>query len=162
MYVNEMSNIATKMSAAAPRCRRKVGRGRAEVRLFSITMWPIVANQVIPNAPFCKPSAHQKLVIFTENRYTLNFLEQRVTTQLGRKEAVAIVYGGIGREERPKIQEYFRHDSEVQVPLATDAADLESGTEVPKALFDGAADNLLQNAIAKRAADSTMQIRVTW
>ncbi|MFW5398068.1 MAG: uncharacterized protein DUF3883, partial [Candidatus Accumulibacter regalis] len=68
------------------------------------------------------PSAHQKLVIFTEHRDTLNYLEQRTTTLLGRKDAVVIIHGGIGREERLKVQESFKHDPEVQVLLATDAA----------------------------------------
>ena len=82
-----------------------------------------------PDAPYGagkipppQPSPHQKLVIFTEHRDTLNYLEQRVTTLLGRKEAVVIIHGGIGREERLKVQESFRHDPEVQVLLATDAA----------------------------------------
>lgn len=69
-----------------------------------------------------KPSPHQKLVIFTEHRDTLNYLEQRITTLLGRKDAVVIIHGGIGREERLKVQESFKHDPQVQVLLATDAA----------------------------------------
>lgn len=69
-----------------------------------------------------KPSPHQKLVIFTEHRDTLNYLEQRITTLLGRTSAVVIIHGGIGREERLKVQESFKHDPEVQVLLATDAA----------------------------------------
>ncbi len=68
------------------------------------------------------PSPNQKLVVFTEHRDTLNYLEQRITTLLGRKQAVVIIHGGIGREERLKVQESFRHDPEVQVLLATDAA----------------------------------------
>jgi SNF2 family DNA or RNA helicase len=68
------------------------------------------------------PSAHQKLVIFTEHRDTLNYLANRITTLLGRKDAVVIIHGGIGREERLKVQESFKHDPEVQVLLATDAA----------------------------------------
>jgi SNF2 family DNA or RNA helicase len=68
------------------------------------------------------PSPHQKLVIFTEHRDTLNYLEQRITTLLGRREAVVIIHGGIGREERLKVQESFKHDPAVQVLLATDAA----------------------------------------
>ena len=68
------------------------------------------------------PSPRQKLVVFTEHRDTLNYLEQRITTLLGRKEAVVIIHGGIGREERLTVQESFRHDPEVQVLLATDAA----------------------------------------
>jgi SNF2 family DNA or RNA helicase len=67
-------------------------------------------------------SPRQKLVVFTEHRDTLNYLEWRVTTLLGRREAVVIIHGGLGREERMKAQEAFRHDPEVQVLLATDAA----------------------------------------
>lgn len=69
-----------------------------------------------------KPSPHQKIVIFTEHRDTLNYLEDRITKFLGRKEAVVIIHGGIGREERLKVQESFKHDPQVQVLLATDAA----------------------------------------
>jgi SNF2 family DNA or RNA helicase len=67
-------------------------------------------------------SPHQKLVIFTEHRDTLNYLEQRITTLLGRRDSVVIIHGGIGREERLKVQESFKHDPQVQVLLATDAA----------------------------------------
>jgi SNF2 family DNA or RNA helicase len=79
---------------------------------------PYGAGEIPPPTP----SPHQKLVIFTEHRDTLNYLEQRITTLLGRKEAVVIIHGGIGREERLKVQESFKHDPEVQVLLATDAA----------------------------------------
>jgi len=72
--------------------------------------------------PRPKPSPRQKLVIFTEHRDTLSYLESRITTLLGRSEAVVVIHGGKGREERLKIQESFRHDPEVQVLLATDAA----------------------------------------
>ena len=41
------------------------------------------------------------------------------------------------------------------------AAGLESDMRVPKALFDSVADNLLQNAIAKRAAGSVVRIRAS-
>lgn len=85
-----------------------------------------VAEQSVPYGagaiPPPKASPSQKLVIFTEHRDTLNYLEQRITTLLGRKDAVVIIHGGIGREERLKVQEAFRHDPEVQVLLATDAA----------------------------------------
>ena len=68
------------------------------------------------------PSPRQKLVIFTEHRDTLNYLQNRIATLLGRHEAIVIIHGGIGREDRMKAQEAFRHDPEVQVLLATDAA----------------------------------------
>lgn len=69
-----------------------------------------------------KPSLHQKLVIFTEHRDTLNYLEKRITGFLGRKEAVVIIHGGTSRENRLAVQEAFKHDPTVQVLLATDAA----------------------------------------
>ncbi len=68
------------------------------------------------------PSPHQKLVIFTEHRDTLGYLQDRVATLLGRPQAVVVIHGGIGREDRMKLQESFRHDPEVRVLLATDAA----------------------------------------
>jgi len=69
-----------------------------------------------------EPSPHQKLVLFTEHRDTLNYLQARITTLLGRRDAVVVIHGGMGREERMKAQELFRHDPKVQVLLATDAA----------------------------------------
>jgi superfamily II DNA or RNA helicase len=68
------------------------------------------------------PSASQKLVIFTEHRDTLNYLHSRITTLLGRTEAVVTIHGGMGREERKKAEEAFKHDPTVQVLVATDAA----------------------------------------
>ncbi len=72
--------------------------------------------------PTFTSSTHQKLVLFTEHRDTLNYLEQRISTLLGRKEAVVCIHGGMGREERMKTQESFKHDPEVKILLATDAA----------------------------------------
>jgi SNF2 family DNA or RNA helicase len=91
-----------------------------------------IANQLAEEAapydagvravPKPTPSPSQKLVLFTEHRDTLSYLEGRITTLLGRKQAVVTIHGGMGREERMKAQESFRHDPEVQVLLATDAA----------------------------------------
>jgi superfamily II DNA or RNA helicase len=72
--------------------------------------------------PRPEPSPRQKLVVFTEHRDTLNYLAQRITTLLGRQEAVVLIHGGMGREDRLKAQESFRHDPDVQILVATDAA----------------------------------------
>ncbi|GET42591.1 helicase domain protein [Microseira wollei NIES-4236] len=64
----------------------------------------------------------RKLVIFTEQRDTLNYLADRIRTLLGRPEAVVTIHGGMVREERRKAQEAFTQDPIVQVLLATDAA----------------------------------------
>ncbi len=69
-----------------------------------------------------RSSPHQKLVIFTEHRDTLTYLENRVGSLLGRRDAVVVIHGGMGREERLKAQESFKHDPDTQVLIATDAA----------------------------------------
>ena len=68
------------------------------------------------------PSPRQKLVVFTEHRDTLGYLHDRITSLLGRADSVVSIHGDVGREDRLKAQEAFRHDPEVQVLLATDAA----------------------------------------
>ncbi|GIW77356.1 MAG: RNA helicase [Phycisphaerae bacterium] len=94
--------------------------------LSAIFTTPSGGNGTIPGVsdadPLPKPSRHQKLVIFTEHRDTLNYLEERISTRLGRKEAVVTIHGAMGREDRMKAQEAFKHDPQVRVLLATDAA----------------------------------------
>jgi SNF2 family DNA or RNA helicase len=72
--------------------------------------------------PAPKSSPSQKLVVFTEHRDTLSYLQRRVSTLLGRTEAVVVIHGGMGRQDRLKAQEAFKHDPSVQVLIATDAA----------------------------------------
>lgn len=63
-----------------------------------------------------------KLVIFTEHRDTLDYLTGRITTLLGRPEAVVTIHGGMGRPQRQKTEQAFKEDPAVQVLIATDAA----------------------------------------
>jgi len=79
---------------------------------------PYGAGEIAP--PVGSPN--QKLVIFTEHRDTLEYLHRKIATLLGRSEAVVIIHGGTGREQRLSVQEAFRYDPAVQVLLATDAA----------------------------------------
>jgi SNF2 family DNA or RNA helicase len=90
--------------------------------IFSSVPSPQEKPVEAPVIPVPTPSPHQKLVIFTEHRDTLSYLESRITTLLGRKDAVVVIHGGMGREERMKAQESFKHDPVVQVLVATDAA----------------------------------------
>src|SRR5437899_4467108 len=64
----------------------------------------------------------RKLVIFTEQRDTLNYLSERIRSLLGLPEAVVTIHGGIGREARRKAQEAFTQDKDVEILVATDAA----------------------------------------
>jgi Helicase conserved C-terminal domain len=64
----------------------------------------------------------RKLIIFTEHRDTLNYLAEKIRRLLGRQEAVVIIHGGMGREERRKAQESFSQEKDVEILVATDAA----------------------------------------
>ncbi len=64
----------------------------------------------------------RKLVIFTEHRDTLNYLIVKLNTVIGRPEGVVTIHGGVHRDQRRKIEEDFRHNADVQILVATDAA----------------------------------------
>ncbi len=88
------------------------------IRKFGETPAPYGSGRIAQPVP----SPQQKLVIFTEHRDTLNYLRQRIADRLGREQAVVTIHGGLRREERRAAQEAFRHDPQVRVLLATDAA----------------------------------------
>ncbi|MCA1840752.1 MAG: helicase-related protein [Actinomycetota bacterium] len=64
----------------------------------------------------------RKLIIFTEHRDTMTYLEDRLKRLLGKPDSVVVIHGGIGREERKKTQELFQKDKDVHILVATDAA----------------------------------------
>ena len=63
----------------------------------------------------------RKLVIFTEHRDTLNYLNERISNLRGH-EAIVMIHGGMGREDRKKAQESFKNIPETEILIATDAA----------------------------------------
>jgi superfamily II DNA or RNA helicase len=64
----------------------------------------------------------RKLIIFTEHRDTLNYLEQKMGGVLGTPAAITTIHGGTQRDERRKRQALFRSDPDVRILIATDAA----------------------------------------
>ena len=85
--------------------------------------WEELSALLQGNAEMFDSGGHRrKLVIFTEHRDTLNYLAERLRNLIGSDNAVVIIHGGIGREERTKVQELFKQDKDVLVLLATDAA----------------------------------------
>jgi len=73
-------------------------------------------------AMFWPDGSRRKIIVFSEHKDTLSYLVQRIRTLLGRDEAVVAIHGGMGREERRKVQELFTQDKDVSVLVATDAA----------------------------------------
>lgn len=71
---------------------------------------------------FTAHGQRRKLVIFTEHKDTLQYLHRQIESLLGNPEAIVIIRGGMGREQRRNAEEAFRSDPDVAVLLATDAA----------------------------------------
>lgn len=66
--------------------------------------------------------ARHKLIIFTEYKATLDYLQDRISNSLGDTKKVVVIHGGLNRDKRREIQEEFRHNPDVQILIATDAA----------------------------------------
>jgi len=64
----------------------------------------------------------RKLLIFTEARDTLEYLQERIASYLGQSEAVAVIHGGVKREWRRNIIKAFNQDKNLKVLVANDAA----------------------------------------
>ena len=72
---------------------------------------------------FDTQGGRRKLVIFTEHKDTLTYLGDRIgNSLLGRPDAVVLIHGGLGREERRKAQARFLNEPDALVLIATDAA----------------------------------------
>lgn len=63
-----------------------------------------------------------KLIVFTEHRDTLNYLEQRIGSLLGNRNAVVTIHGAVPRYERRRVTQEFTSNPDVQILVATDAA----------------------------------------
>lgn len=64
----------------------------------------------------------RKIIVFTEHRDTIDYLQRRIAVHVGRPEAVAVIHGGTSRTARLQVREQFTHNPSVRVLLATDAA----------------------------------------
>ena len=80
--------------------------------------WDELSN-LLQNEPCMR---QEKLIIFTEHKDTLRYLAQKISSLLGRKEAVVVIHGGMRREDRHLVEQRFRQDKDVRVLIATDAA----------------------------------------
>jgi superfamily II DNA or RNA helicase len=64
----------------------------------------------------------RKIIIFTEHRDTLDYLQGKIGSLLGKPDAVRAIHGGVRRAERRQITEEFTKNRDCQILLATDAA----------------------------------------
>ena len=85
--------------------------------------WDELSN-LLQNTPEMRDAQgrQRKMIIFTEYRDTLTYLEGKICGLMGNKESVVMIHGGVNREGRRKAQEQFRNDPVVRLLLANDAA----------------------------------------
>ncbi|SHE26184.1 helicase-related protein [Actinomyces glycerinitolerans] len=98
---------------AVARRVRESAEDRKWAQLRTILNDQLLANRAGPP---------RKLIIFTEHRDTLSYLQRRIAAQLGRADAVVTIHGGTSREDRKAAREEFTHNPDAVVLLATDAA----------------------------------------
>jgi superfamily II DNA or RNA helicase len=81
-------------------------------------------SKILQNDPRMRDAGgrQRKMIVFTEHRDTLNYLERKIGGVLGNPGAIVTIHGGTHRDERRKRQALFRSDPEVRILLATDAA----------------------------------------
>ena len=81
-------------------------------------------SKILQNNPEMHDASgrQRKLIIFSEHRDTLNYLNQRIAGVLGNADAIITIHGGTHRDERRRLQTLFRSDPDVRILIATDAA----------------------------------------
>ncbi len=109
----ETEILTLKRLEAKARAVRLSGRDTKWTELNQILDDPLMTDE---------HSNRRKLIVFTESRDTLNYLAERISTRIGKPEAIVIIHGGIGREDRRKAVESFTQDKDVLVLVANDAA----------------------------------------
>lgn len=126
---NEVTDQATaartiaELEAEIARLRELEGLALAVRRSGTDRKWEELSAILQNQAEMFDVSGHRrKLVVFTEHRDTLNYLAEKLRGLVGQPEALVLVHGGMGREERRNAQEAFTQDKDVLIFLATDAA----------------------------------------
>ena len=94
----------------------------ADVRASGQDRKWVELRNILQSDEFNQPGEPRKLIVFTEHRDTLNYLDGKIRTLLGRPEAVVTIHGGVRREDRRRVQDAFRNDPAVKILVATDAA----------------------------------------
>jgi SNF2 family DNA or RNA helicase len=93
---------------------RQSGQDAKWVELQSILDDPKILDTVT--------GLRRKIIIFTEPRDTLDYLQQKIVGTIGDPAAVVVIHGGIAREARRAAIAAFNSDPVVRVMIANDAA----------------------------------------
>src|SRR5208282_18768 len=74
-------------------------------------------SKILQNNPSMRDAGgrQRKMIVFTEHRDTLNYLERKIGGVLGTPDAIVTIHGGTHRDERRKRQALFRSDPDVRI-----------------------------------------------
>lgn len=87
------------------------------------TKWKELSKTILENPEMFDANRNRrKLVIFTEHRDTLNYLNDKLSSLLGNPNHIVTIHGQTPRDRRRQFQEAFEQDPEVLILVATDAA----------------------------------------
>jgi superfamily II DNA or RNA helicase len=84
--------------------------------------WEQLARLLTAGRMFGPDGRRRKIIVFTEHRDTLTYLQGKVEHLLGDPGAVSVIHGAVSRPQRRAVQDAFTTDPMVSVLLATDAA----------------------------------------
>ena len=101
---------------------RLVGIAAEVRRAGTDTKWEELSTVLQSEHMEAPDGTRRKMIVFTEHRDTLDYLQSRIVGLLGRRERVVVIHGSVRREDRRHRQDLFVNDPEVQVLVATDAA----------------------------------------
>ncbi|MHA6288085.1 helicase-related protein [Maricaulis sp. CAU 1757] len=87
------------------------------------TKWSQLAS-ILDQPPVYDPveGKQKKVLIFTEPKDTLEYLQEKITARIGDPNAVRVIHGGVPRQHRRAAVAAFNDDPEVRVLIANDAA----------------------------------------
>ncbi|MDF1595724.1 MAG: helicase-related protein [Acidimicrobiia bacterium] len=84
--------------------------------------WEELSSILQSDAMNAPDGTKRKIIIFTEHRDTLHYLERRIRSLLGKPEVICVIHGGLRRADRRRTQDAFITNPDIQVLVATDAA----------------------------------------
>ena len=101
---------------------RLVGSAADVRRAGTDTKWEELSTVLQSEYMTGAGGTRRKIIVFTEHKDTLDYLQRRIVGLLGRRERVVVIHGSVRREDRRHRQDAFINDPDVQVMVATDAA----------------------------------------
>lgn len=117
------SETALELQAEIQQLKDLKQRAHALVQSQSDRKWEELREIMLDRPEMRTPDGHRrKMIVFTEHKDTLQYLQERIGGVIGDRNAVVVIHGGVHRDERRRIQEEFRNNPDVLILVATDAA----------------------------------------